>query len=219
MKLARVGLVMLTIVRLFAFKPFYYEDASVEEKGRVEVELGIFSWEREDGENSLESPTIKFNMGVLKNLELEMEYKFLHRKDSHRLSEVNFFAKGIFARWRGLVLGWEGGVFLPAYPSEKMGGQGLLMAGIKWGGSVFHLNLGWVKEKEGQGEYFFSAIWMGPFFRSIRPVGEFTYQGNQPSLLLGFMLERGWGGLGFGVRKGINPSFYSVVFGVSREFP
>ncbi len=219
MKLAKVALVIATFVRLFAFKPFYYEDASVEERGRMELEVGIFSYERENGEDFLEVPTIKVDLGIFKNTELGMEYKFLHHLGHYRLAEINLFAKEILLKWKGVILGWEGGVFLPAYPSEKMGGQGLLMAGIKWGGSVFHLNLGWVKEKEGQGEYFFSAIWMGPFFRSIRPVGEFTYQGNQPSLLLGFMLERGWGGLGFGIRRGINPSFFSIILGVSKEFP
>ena len=219
MKLAKTILILTALARLLAFKPFYYEDASVEETGIVEVELGIFSYERENGEDLLKAPFLKLNMGIFRNLTLEMEFKFFHQEGTHRLSEVNLFAKGIFLRWKGVVLGYQGGFFLPAFPLEKMGGQGILMAGIKWHSSVFHFNLGWVREKNGHGEYILSTIWMGPLSKGFRPVGELTYCGKQLSLLLGFMLEKTWGGLGFGVRKGISPSLFSVVLGVSRKFP
>jgi hypothetical protein len=149
---------------VFALRPFVTTDADVVEKGKIELELGYFGIKEEKNPGAdkftIEFPDIRFNYGLLWDIELVLETvgEFIddRQKGSFELREQQFSDTAVFLKkvWHwgeGLVpnIATETGVL---FPTEK-GGERIDFEGIgifTWEleSVTFHTTIGGATERK-----------------------------------------------------------------------
>ena len=77
MRRSALGLVLLCLLApsAWGYRPFVSTDAAVVDSKEVEIELGYFTLERTQGENTFTIPSLVLNYGLLTNVELVGEYR------------------------------------------------------------------------------------------------------------------------------------------------
>jgi hypothetical protein len=194
---------LLLPVPALAYRPFVSTDADVAAAGELEIELGYFSWERDEGENVYVTPQLVFNYGLTDTLELIAEFDLEHDLDGNsQLIDPGLFLKtvlkqGVLQEQPGVSLAVEVGLLLPS-AIEGENQTGFEAIGILSGSldSVsWHLNLGaGVDRMDGTAFGLWGVILEYPLSEDLRLVAELNGEslrgeGAENSGLLGVIWE------------------------------
>ncbi len=221
----------------FAYRPFVSTDASVAQKDKFELELGVFQLRHQDKENELVVPSARINYGVIKNWELVGESEIqIYKEGEGRNFEVKDPAvslKGILHE--GILQGKDGpslSIELSALvPSTVKGERNTGVSGVgilayKFSNLVYHINAGMELDRSGVGP---NAIWgvilEYPFEGEFRVVGEINGVVKNEGLpetsgLVGFIWKINGIDLDFGARKGFSDvaSDWELTSGMTLYF-
>ena len=220
---------IIIVFPLIAYRPFYSTDADVEEKGKVEIELGAFILESYRGEKSLTSPFLVVNIGIGKRIEIVSELKEVHTLSKGKivrsnLEDLNLFLKGVLQGKEGISLAIEGGFLLPTLQGQSTGLEVIGIASGKIKKFVWHFNAGaFVERENNQPGYLTGFILELPFYTNTRLVFELTYEKpkdeiGEKTFLLGIIYEINDLALDLAFRKGIDEEFFAITAGVTFGF-
>ncbi len=224
----RVLALFMCLSWIFAYRPFYSTDADVEEKGKVELEVGVLELEFST-EGTFNSPLLVVNFGLGKGLELVGEVEAHHDfkgflpKDAE-LSEENLLVKwvireGALQDREGVSVALEGGLSFPS--GESSGAEITAIFSGRFSDLTWHFNFG---PRLGRGEtgYFAGFILESPEFYRLRAVGEWAYEkdeeGGEAFLLVGLIYEFKGFSLDFALRRNLSQGFYYVSAGGTFGF-
>ncbi len=230
----KAAALLLLLLPLLAYRPFYSTDADVEEKGALEVELGLFTLERAGEERSLISPFVILNLGLGKRIELVTELKGIHRLSgwkpvSSSFEDLNLFIKGVLREGalqgkEGLSLAFEGGFLLPTLKGQGTGAELLGIVSGRAGSLTWHFNAGGFVEREESCRGFFSGfILESPPWKGARVVGEVFWEKAEgeeaeASFLVGVIYEKGDIAFDLALRHGIASDFFALTAGLTFGF-
>jgi hypothetical protein len=134
----------------FAYRPFVSTDAAVAEPRHVEVELGAFTVEHDDGDDAFVIPELVMNVGLTPRVELVGQLDVRHReRASSRVEGVGVFLKGVVRE--GILQGASGpsvaveiGPTLPCGggDDDSVGFEAVTILSVALGRFVAHLNAG-----------------------------------------------------------------------------
>ena len=167
--------------RAWGYRPFVSTDAAVVDSREVEIELGYFTLERTQGENTFTIPSLVLNYGLLTNVELVGELR-VQQNPTQTIDVVDpgLFVKavlkeGILQGKDGISVAIEAGPLLPStVPGERrFGFEGIGILSGRLPPFTYHVNLGGGVQRAGSEPV---AIWgvigewpVGP---TVRVVGE-----------------------------------------------
>ena len=171
--------------RAWAFRPFDSTDASVADRGEMEIECGPFGYIVDADGSFLVIPAAILNVGVTSRWEIVVEARnFLRLANSDRdaldtLREPALSIKGVLRRGslqnrRGPSIAVEAGMLLPDGIER---GVGTSVAGIvsqRFSLATVHLNGRWLMTHEHTTAGSFGGIVEGPSRWKLRPVAELT---------------------------------------------
>lgn len=234
-----VSIILVAISRYaFAYRPFISTDAAVAQKGKLEIELGLFEITRERGKNEIIVPSLRLNYGILKNWEIVGEFDvqvFKEGEDRNlELREPALFLKGILRE--GILQNKEGPSFAIEFgvlfsstvvEERKAGLEGIAILSDNISDLfLYHINVGGELDRE---NFDLNAIWGTiieyPFEGRFRLVGEVNgtikNSGNHEVFgLIGFIWEINGVAIDFGVRKGLSDAAtdWELTTGVTFSF-
>ena len=149
------GTLVLALLGLLAssawgYRPFVSTDAAVVDSREVEIELGYFTLERTQGENTFTIPSLVLNYGLLTNVELVGELR-VQQNPTQTIDVVDpgLFVKavlkeGILQGKDGISVAIEAGPLLPStVPGERrFGFEGIGILSGRLPPFTYHVNLG-----------------------------------------------------------------------------
>ncbi len=187
----------------WAYRPFISTDAAVADPKEIEIELGYFTLQRDQGETSFIIPRVVINYGVFKNWEAVAEFA-VQRSPGAELNVIDagVFVKGVLKEGalqdkEGVSVAVEGGPLLPSTEKgeRRFGFEGIGIVSDKVGPFTFHLNGGLgVERSTGDVVGIWGVIGELPVASGLRVVGEVN--GEKPrredqrdSVLLGLIWQ------------------------------
>jgi hypothetical protein len=216
------GVVLLVVMPSngWAYRPFVSTDAAVADPQEVEIELGYFTLDHDQEENTFTIPSLVLNYGLRKGVEVVGEFRLEKGPEGHLdlvdpgLSVKTMLKEGVLQEQAGLSVALEAGPLLPSTrPGER--GWGFDAIGIVSGRVepfTFHVNGGGgVDRTEARLFGIWGIIGELPVRPNLRLVGEVTGESTQGvlpnnSTLLGFIWQPSKSNLFLdaGVRRGIS---------------
>lgn len=155
---------IICINNAFALRPFVTTDADVVEKGKIELEFGYFGIKEEKNpgrdELTIEFPDIRFNYGLLWDIELVLETvgEFIddRQKGSFELREQQFSDTAVFLKkvWHwgeGIVPNFatEAGALFPTEKGgERIDFEGMGIFTWEFNNITFHTTIGGASERK-----------------------------------------------------------------------
>ena len=220
----------------WAYRPFIATDAAVADPKEVEIELGYFTLDRENGQNSFVIPRVVFNYGLFQNWEAVAEFAIQRAPDAEldvidpAISLKGVLKEGVLQEKDGFGLAVEASALLPS--SEKGGGrfgfEGIAILSDKLGPFTFHLNAGLgIERSTGDLVGIWGLIGELPVASGVRLVGEVN--GEKPrredqrdSALLGVIWQP-WSEKNLWLDAGIRRSFtgaadWQFTLGITFSF-
>jgi hypothetical protein len=173
-----------------AYRPFDGTDADVAARGELEVELGPVGYLRQGSDARLVVGALVLNVGIADRVEAVLEgnqqIQLGPRTDGTpvwRLADPGAFLKGILIKGslqdaEGPSLATEIGALLPSSDESGVGASAALITSQRFGPLVAHLNLQALLTRSHQAGYFTSLIAEGPSLAGVRPVAEFSVEGE-----------------------------------------
>src|ERR671923_3095589 len=135
MKITNIPLIgwsmLLACVMIFpnsqawGYRPFVSTDAAVADLKEVEIELGYFTLERDDNENTFIAPQLVLNYGIAENLEIVGEFEVEKPPDEHvqlidpALSLKTILKEGTLQEENGFSFAAEVSLLLPSTDQEE----------------------------------------------------------------------------------------------------
>ena len=180
------GTLVLALLGLLAssawgYRPFVSTDAAVVDSREVEIELGYFTLERTQGENTFTIPSLVLNYGLLTNVELVGEVR-VQQNPTQTIDVVDpgLFVKtvlkeGILQGKDGISVAIEAGPLLPStMPGERrFGFEGIGILSGRLPPFTYHVNLGGgVQRAGGEPVAIWGVIGEWPVGATVRVVGE-----------------------------------------------
>jgi hypothetical protein len=168
-----------------AYRPFVSTDAAVSDPREVEIELGYFTLERTGRDNTITTPAIVLNYGLVKNWEAVGEFRLQASPELEitdpGLSLKGVLREGVLQEKEGVSIAVEGGLLLPStLPHEH--GVGVQAVGIVSGKLALvtvHLNGGGGLDRDNRGFVSWGVIGELPVHPKLRIVGEVNGEGTQ----------------------------------------
>ena len=132
------------------YRPFISTDAAVADPKEMEVELGYFTLERDDKENSFIVPQIVVNYGITQDWEVVGEFRVEKPADgAAKLISPGLFLKGVLKEGvmqqrEGVSVAIEAGPLLPSAASEqnRFGFEGIGILSAELHRFTYHINIG-----------------------------------------------------------------------------
>ena len=203
----------------------------------MEIELGYFTLEREDGENAFVIPRVVFNYGLFQNWEAVAEFAVLRTFNGElnlidpALSLKGVLKRGVLQDKEGVSVAVEAGLLLPSTePGERhFGFEGVGIASAKLGPFTFHVNGGLgIQRSTGDVVGIWGVIGELPIASGLRLVGEVDgekAQHQEPggSGLVGFIWQP-WSSQNVSFDAGVRRRFsdagpdWEFTFGVTFGF-
>lgn len=225
---------ILTPYSGWAYRPFESTDADVTEPGQIEMELGIFGWERAGGDDTIIVPQMVINYGLTRMLEVIGEFEVIHPPaGGTRIADPGLFLKSVMRRGAlqnrpGLSVAVEGGVLLPSTVTgeDRLGIEVLGIVSGTLSRFIWHLNMGAGANRSDQALFgLWGLIVELPLTSTVRLVTEWKGEHDgaaDTSALLGAIWEPPQGGvaLDVGLRRGISHAAddWSVNLGLTVNF-
>src|SRR5712691_4386094 len=176
-----LALLCLLASSAWGYRPFVSTDVALLDSKEVEIELGYFTLERAQGENTFTIPSLVLNYGLLMNIELVGELR-IQQSSTHTVDVVDpgLFVKtvlkeGILQGKDGISVAIEAGPLLPStVPSERrFGFEGIGILSGRLPPFTYHVNLGGgVQRAGGEPIAIWGVIGEWPVGPTVRMVGE-----------------------------------------------
>lgn len=220
----------------WAYRPFVGTDTAVANPREVEIELGYFNLERNNGDNTFGIPSVVLNYGLVENLELVGEFRLEEGGQGLNIVDPAVSLKAVIREgWlQGkdrLGIAVEAGPLLPSTVKGE-GGVGFEGIGIATGRIsefTYHLNLGGGVQRNDSKPF---AVWsligeflLLPNFRPVAEVNGESTRGERAnnSALIGFIWKPTSANLYLdaGVRRGITDAApeWQFTLGLTYGFP
>jgi hypothetical protein len=197
----------------------------------VEIELGYFNLAHAGGTNTITTPSLVLNYGVVKNLELVGEFRLDVRPDVEitdpALSAKGIVKEGVLQDKPGLSVAVEASLLLPSTLSGERG-VGFEVVGIvsgKLAPITLHVNGGGGVDRAGRLFGIWGVIGELPIHERVRLVGEVngeSIEGERPnnSALIGVIWQPTSKNLFLdaGVRRGISAAAPDWQFTIGLTF-
>lgn len=215
-----VCMLILPASNAWAYRPFVSTDASVADPNEIEVELGYFNLERAAGENTLITPQLVLNYGILSNVEGVGEFKVAKPQDEDiqivdpALSVKAVLKEGILQEKNGASIAVETSLLLPSTVrgERKFGFETVGILSEKLSHFTFHFNLGGGVDRERRNPF---VVWgvitelpIVPKFRLVGEVNGESVKGKSAdnSGLFGFICQSPWSNIFIdaGIRRGFS---------------
>jgi hypothetical protein len=173
-----------------AYRPFDGIDVDVAEVGIFELELGPAQLYVERGERYLIAPSSVLNYGILRNLELVVDFKsFVGLEPIANQSRVRLLDDDVQVKWllrRGTLqdesgpsIAIEAGPLLPEAGGDTgFGAQANLIISYRARFGTVHANGQLARGRDASIDLFTSAIVEGPPALAVRPVAEVFFERN-----------------------------------------
>ena len=220
-----------------AYRPFFSTDADVAVYRTIELELGYFGLQRQNGTTHGQTPQVVVNYGFLPGFEAVGQFYLDEppgespRVFNGELSVKNVLRRGVLQDQPGPSVAMESAVLVPGSAGESQPRFGWEESGIlshRLGDVTLHWNasLG-VDQTAGLPLAVFGLIGEKPLVSGLRAVGELFSEevrtlAPDNSVLVGLIWEPGWREAAFdvGVRRGLSASapLWAVTAGVSIPF-
>ncbi len=167
-----------------AYRPFDGTDASVAAIGEFELEMGPAHYYATHGSHYLIAPSTILNLGLVRDLELVVDFKNYVGLDSVpgesrvRLLDTDVLLKWVFIRGflqeeRGMSAAVEAGPLTPEIQGQnRFGAQALFIFSHGWKTGAIHFNEEATYNRAGHLDLFSGIILEGSHARSVRPVME-----------------------------------------------
>jgi hypothetical protein len=204
----------------WGYRPFVSTDAAVTEPQQIEIELGYFALEREQGGSTFMVPQLVFNYGLVRNLELVGEFQLAWSPETAlefvepALALKAVLKEGVLQEKPGVSIAIELSLLLPTtVPGERQPGfEGVVIGSAQISPFVFHVNVGGgVGRAEAKPFVVWGVIAELPLHPTLRLVGELNGESSkgeaaETSGLLGLIWEPPWPhvALDVGIRRGIS---------------
>ena len=220
----------------WAYRPFIATDAAVADPKEVEIELGYFTLDRENGQNSFVIPRVVFNYGLFQNWEAVAEFAVLRASNTDlnlidpALSLKAVLKEGVLQEKEGVSVAVEVGLLLPStVQRDHVGFEGDGIASGRLGPFTFHLNGGLgIQRSNGNVYGIWGLIGECPIAGGFRLVGELDGDKVQRqevggSGLLGFIWQP-WSSQSVAFDAGVRRRFsgagptWEFTFGVTFAF-
>jgi len=208
------------VASAWGYRPFVSTDAAVVDPREVEIELGYFSLERGDEENTFITPRVVLNWGLVRNLEVVGEFEVEKApNESAQLVDPALFLKAVLKEWvlQGkdrMSFAVEVGPLLPATVARerKFGFEGIGIMSGRLVDLTYHVNCGGgVNRAKADPFAIWGVIVEFPILRNVRLVGEVNGESGEGahadnSGLFGFMWQSASSELlvDLGLRRGIS---------------
>jgi len=228
---------LLGAVDGWAYRPFFSTDAAVADPQEEEIELGYFTLEHAQGQQTFTLPSLVLNYGLWRDLEVVGEFA-VARDPTGALNLVDpgLFAKavlkeGVLQEKDGLSVAVEAGPLLPSTrPGERrVGIEAIGIVSGRVAPFTLHVNGGGgVGRRDTQPFGLWGVIGELPLCSNLRLVGEVTGESTTGALannsaLLGFIWQPSVSNLVLdaGVRRGISRGApdWQLTAGVTFGFP
>ncbi|MGC1955037.1 MAG: hypothetical protein WA970_21160, partial [Gammaproteobacteria bacterium] len=201
---------------------------------QIEMELGVFGWERAGGEDAFIVPQMVINYGLTQTLEVIGEFEVIHPPaGGTQIADPGLFLKSVMRRGTlqnrpGLSVAVEGGVLLPSTVTDE-DRLGIEVLGIVSGTLsrfTWHLNIGAGANRSNQALFGkWGLIVEVPVTSTFRIVTEWNGEHDgapDTSALLGAIWEppQGSVALDVGLRRGISNAAddWAVNLGLTVSF-
>ncbi len=223
--------------RAWGYRPFVSTDAAVVTAKEVEIELGSFTLERTQGDNTLTIPSLVLNYGFLTNVELVGELR-VQRSPTHTIDVVDpgLFVKtvlreGVLQDKDGISVAIEAGPLLPStMPGERrLGFEGVGIVSHRVSPFTFHWNIGGGVDREETRPFgVWGVITELPIGTTVRLVVEVSGESVQRhaanhAVLFGVLWQPPWlkAVVDAGIRKGFSRGAPDWLFtmGLTFGFP
>jgi hypothetical protein len=236
------GALLLVLMLFFptslawGYRPFVSTDAAVVDPQEVEIELGYFTLERTEGENTFTMPSLVLNYGLLKNVEIVGEFR-IERSPTGAVNVVDaglslktVLKEGVLQGKDGIGFAVEAGPLLPStvQGEGKFGFEGIGILSGTLPPFTYHVNLGGgVQRADGEPFAIWGVIGEFPVVPTFRVVGEVNgekarRESAHHSALLGVIWRPSSANifLDAGIRRGIqgDPD-WQFTAGVTFGFP
>lgn len=195
--LVAITLAMAASRRAFAYRPFVSTDASVANRGEVEIELGMSGFRGPHGRATIDAPELVVNLGVGPDLELVGHFtlatELTHdpNQDATRFEDSGVSLKwvardGVLQDSSGVSLAVELDALLPTLRGQDRPGAQLVgIASARTLGWTYHLNAGALVEPSGSDP---GAVWgviverplVGPL-RAVAEINGESVRGSRPN--------------------------------------
>lgn len=182
--LAIASAILLASLPARAYRPFDGTDADVADVGEFELELGPAHYYATRRAHYLIAPATVLNLGLVKNLELIVDFQNFVGLDSVpgesrvRLLDTDVFFKWVFRRGilqdqPGLSMALEAGPLVPEVQGQGgFGAQARFIFSHRWNGGAVHFNEQGAYNRAGNLDLFSSIIVEGSRELRVRPVME-----------------------------------------------
>jgi len=226
---------LLAPMHAHAYRPFSTTDADVADAGELEIELGYFTVERTDGEDTFKIPQLVLNYGLTRKLEVIGEFEVEKSSgESGEIADAAVLLKGVIKEGAlqdqaGISFAVEAGMLIPSTGNDRFGFEGLGIISGRLPRFTYHLSLGGGFDKADREEF---AVWGAilelPLSPSMRLVGEVSGESvggekAESSALLGFIWESEVTGNSFdgGIRRGTSSAApdWELTLGWTFSFP
>ena len=202
----------------FALRPFDSTDADVVRQGEVEIEFGLLTLERDEGENTWITPALVFNYGLTDALELVGEFDMEKSPgENWDLTDPGIFLKymlkdGVMQDAPGLSVATEFGFLFSTDNTDKndVGGEGILILSNTANNLTYHVNVGGGIDPDGDNFRLWGLVGELPVSTGLTLVGEYSGEkvsgeASEETILLGLLFEPKGSELtwDFGVRRKI----------------
>jgi hypothetical protein len=170
--------VLLLPASAWAYRPFVSTDAAVADPREVEVELGYFNLSRTAGTNTITTPGMVLNYGVVKNLEIVGEYRLDVSPNVNitdpAVSMKGVVKEGILQDKPGVSVAVEASVLLPSSVAgeHSVGFETVGIVSGRLAPVTLHVNAGAGIERTGRVFGVWGVIGELPVLASVRLVGE-----------------------------------------------
>lgn len=205
----------------WAYRPFVSTNAAVEDPKEIEVQLGYFKLERNEGETFFVIPQVELDYGIIHNIEAEAEFEVAEPVDEDSIQLVDpglklkaVVKEGFLQEKKGASIAVEASLLLPSTIEEERtpGFEGLGILSERLSVFTLHFNLGGGIAREQAHPFFiWGMIWELPIISKLRLVGEFNgehveEESFDDSALVGFIWHSPWPSAFFdlGIRRGIS---------------
>ncbi len=176
----------------FAYRPFNSTDAAVAATGEMEIEVGPAGFVNEGADASLVVPSVIFNWGFARRMELVLEGRHFIRVGSVPVEQPRFrieetalslkrvLREGTLQQKPGISLATEVGALLPTVNGEAgVGAQGTIIASQRWTDLTVHLNAAVAWTRADSLGLFGGMIVEGHDAWAVRPVAEVFVESEQ----------------------------------------
>ena len=230
-------ILLLSASNAWGYRPFVSTDAAVVDPKEMEIELGYFSLERSNRQNTFIAPKVVLNYGIVRDLEVVGEFQVAKPPhDGIQLIDPGLFLKavvkeGVLQEKEGVGFAVEAGPLLPStvHGEGRLGFEAIGIMSGRLAPLTYHVNFGGGVDRAAANPF---AVWGVivelAVLRDLRMVGEVNGESTKGKVannsgLLGFIWQPPSSNVlvDAGIRRGLcsGAADWQFTMGLTFNFP